>query len=149
MCGKSEDSIIKHVLKHQEIIPAYKLIRKCISRITININEITITLKPDNFKNLVQKHLNVSVAGAVSEFQIRVPYKTGSTKRGAIVVEPKNEKDIFDLPSNKLKKLVQGVVWRDEHFSGMTLKDIAIREGCSQAYVGTAIFQSFKILHSA
>jgi site-specific DNA recombinase len=148
LCGETEGPVWEHVLNHQEEIPAYDLIRKCVSRVTIDLDQITITLKPENFKKLVEKHLNVSVTECDEEFEITVPYKTGSTRRGAIVIEQKSESDIFDLPSDKLKKLVQGILWRDEHFDGMALKDIAVRENCSQAYVGKAIFTSFEILQS-
>ncbi len=129
-------------------IPAYNLIRKCVSRIIINFDELTLKVKPKNFKKLVEKHLNVSVTGCEEEFEITTLYKTGHAKRGTIVIEPKDQNDIFDLPSASLKKLVQGVVWRDEHFGGMALKGIALRKNCSQAYVGTAIFTSFEILQS-
>jgi len=83
-----------------------------------------------------------------NEVQIlQVPYKAVRQKRGAIVIAPENQlKDSIDLPPDKLKKLVQGIIWRDEHFGGMTLKDIAQRENCSEGYVGTAIFGSFDIL---
>ncbi len=64
------------------------------------------------------------------------------------MIKPEGQKYIFDLPAADLKKLVQGIIWRDEHFDGMALKDIATRENCSQAYVGTAIFKSFDILQS-
>lgn len=148
LVDEDEGAVWEHVLKHQGAIPAYDLIRKCVDRITINLDQITITLKPKNFKKLVEEQLNVSVTGCNEEFEITASYKTGSARRGAIVIEPKGEKDVFDLPSNKLKKLVQGVIWRDEHFDGMALKDIADRENCSQAYVGTAIFSSFEILQS-
>jgi hypothetical protein len=50
------------------------------------------------------------------------------------------------LPPEKLKKLVQGVLWRDEHFAGLPLKDIARREGRSEAYVGSTIFAGFETL---
>ncbi len=149
LCGATEEAVLDHVIKHQEDISTYDLIRKCVNKITIDLDQITITLKPDSFKKLVDEHLNLSVTGYVDDFKITVPYKTGSTRRGAIVIEPKDSNDVFDLPSDKLKKLVQGVIWRDEHFDGLSLKEIAAREGCSQAYVGTAIFQSFDSLQSA
>jgi hypothetical protein len=66
---------------------------------------------------------NVQIAQANGEL-----YKTSRAKQGAIVIEAKDETDVFDLPSTNLKKLVQGVIWRDEHFDGMALKDIALRE---------------------
>lgn len=115
------------------------------SRITVDLNEITVRLKPAGFKDLVKKHLQVNIDECKEEYEITVPFKVGKAKRGAIVIKPENSNDIFDLPPHKLKKLIQGFVWRDEHFSGMTLKDIALREKCSEGYVGTAIFQSFEV----
>jgi len=38
-----------------------------------------------------------------------------------------------------LKKLVQGIIWRDEHFDGVSMKEIARRENYSDAYVRSAI----------
>ena len=77
-------------------------------------------------------------------FEIIMPFKIGKVKKGAIVIQPEGSKDIFDLPLPRLKKLIHGFAWRDEHFSGMALRDISKREKCSEAYVGTAIFESFK-----
>jgi hypothetical protein len=53
------------------------------------------------------------------------------------------EKDIFDLPPPELKKLIQGFVWREEHFKGATIRDIAQRENVSDSFVGKRIFQTF------
>jgi site-specific DNA recombinase len=148
LCNENDGPILDHLLSHQENIPSYDLVRKCVKHITINFDELVLKIKPKAFKKLVEKHLNVSVTECEEEFEIIAPYKTGRSKRGAIVIDPKGQKDIFDLPSVNLKKLVQGVIWRDEHFDGTALKDIALRENCSQAYVGKAIFTSFDILQS-
>ena len=79
-----------------------------------------------------------------------VPYTIRRARKGALVIAPDtNEVDIFDMPSHELKKLVQGFIWRDEHFSGMTIKEIALRENYSQSYVRTAIFSTFEILKAA
>jgi DNA invertase Pin-like site-specific DNA recombinase len=144
-CDEDEGPVLEHVLENHEIIPAHDLIRTCVAKVTINLNEITIRLKPKNFEKLVEKHLSASVTRCSDEFEITVPYKTGRARRGAVVIKPEGPKDIFDLPPAKLKKLIQGVIWRDQHFGGTALKDIALREGCSQAYVGTAIFMGFEL----
>ncbi len=65
------------------------------------------------------------------------------------MIKPEGKTDIFDLSPKNLKKLIQGLIWRDEHFDGTSLKSIARREGCSQDYVGSAIFYSFKTLQAA
>ena len=149
LCNKTDGPILEHILKHQEDIPTYDLIRKCVTKITITIDELTLKIKPKGFKKLVEKYLNVSVTGYEEELEILAPYKTGRTKRGAIVIEAKNQTDVFDLPSASLKKLVQGVIWRDEHFDGKTLTEIAQHEGCSDAHIGKCIMSSFDFLLAA
>lgn len=88
-----------------------------------------------------QRYRNEAFASAAAD-----GYTIRRAKKGALVIAPeKQHKDIFDLPLNELKKLVQGFIWRDEHFSGMTLRDIAKREEFSEGYVGQCIFQTFEI----
>jgi len=53
--------------------------------------------------------------------------------------------DIFDLQPQELKRLVQGMIWRDEHFKGATLKDIAKREKLSDSFIGKHIFKAFEL----
>ena len=53
---------------------------------------------------------------------------------------------MFDIPAHGLKKLIQGFVWRDEHFGGMTLQNIARREKVSDSFVGKQIFRTFDVL---
>ena len=54
--------------------------------------------------------------------------------------------DILDLPPPQLKNLVRGIIWRDEHFGGLTIRQIAEREYLSEGYVGKLIFESFESL---
>lgn len=111
-------------------------------------DQIVIEVKPTAFPKLLNKHLGVSITGFDETFKIKVPYQTKRVKDGAIIIEPK-ERDVFDLPPADLKKLIQGVVWRDEHFSGTKMKDIAKREGYSDRYIRKVIMRSFDTLLSA
>lgn len=52
---------------------------------------------------------------------------------------------LLDLSSGELRNLVRGLIWRDEHFGGMILRDIARREGFSEGYIGQCIFRTFEI----
>ena len=65
----------------------------------------------------------------------------------AIIIEGNNiSKDPLDLPPDQLKRIVKGIVWRDEHFAGETLRDIAAREKHGENYVNRCIQESFKFL---
>jgi hypothetical protein len=143
ICAGAEERTFKYILENQENIPAYDLVRTCVGRITVSSDLLTIHIKPEGFRKLADKHLKVDIPGIKDTLEITVPFKVGKAKRGAIVIKPEGAQDILDLPSHKLKKLVQGIVWRDEHFSGMALKMITVREKCSETYVGIAIFESF------
>ena len=58
----------------------------------------------------------------------------------------KNEiADPEGLPSGELRNLVRGLIWRDEHFGGATLRDIAKREKFSEGYIGKCIFMTFSL----
>lgn len=71
-------------------------------------------------------------------------FNTRRATKGAVVIEPETpDRDIFDLPPDQLKKLVQGFIWRDEHFQGLTIREIAEREGLSDSHVGKQIFATF------
>lgn len=78
---------------------------------------------------------------------IVIPYVRERVRKGAIVLRPEGaRKDMFDIPAPELKKLIQGFVWRKEHFQGMTIRDIALREKVSDSFVGKQIFQTFSII---
>lgn len=149
LCGETHETIMAHVLKHQHEIPTYDFIRKCVEHITVQFDQMAIGLKPDNFAKLADRYLGVSVTGCSDKFEITVPYQTRRAQNGAIVLTPEEKTDIFDLSPKDLNKLVQGIVWRDEHFDGTAIKAIARREKCSHDYVSSAIFKSFKTLQNA
>ncbi len=50
------------------------------------------------------------------------------------------------MPTDQLKRIVRGIVWRDEHFAGATLKDIARASGHGENYVNRCIQDSFEFL---
>lgn len=68
--------------------------------------------------------------GCADSFEVHVPYKTKCGRDGAVIIQSQNQ-NLFDLPQADLKRLVQGIVWRDEHFAGAHISDIAKRENCS------------------
>ncbi|MCC7304936.1 MAG: hypothetical protein IT558_01605 [Alphaproteobacteria bacterium] len=75
-------------------------------------------------------------------FEISIPYVTAKTRRGAIVIRPEGGSD---LSSGEMRKLAQGIIWRDQHLGGLTLRDIAKREDCSEGIVGQCISRTFEL----
>ncbi len=147
--AKTEGTALAYILDHHHTIPGQELVRTCVEKVTVGLNTVELSINPAGFKHLVETYLNLTIEGDSGTFRIDLPFTVGKARSGAVVIEPDGPKDIFDIPPTKLKKLVQGFIWRDEHFDGLTLREIASREGCSEGYVSTAIFGSFDILQAA
>lgn len=136
----------------QSAISMGQFVEACIEQITVQADRLEIKIRVDALSALLAgvAKMKIDSADGKSIASLLVPYTIRRAKKGTLVIAPeKSHSDIFDLPSNELKKLVQGFIWRDEHFTGMAIKDIAVRENCSQSCVGTAIFDSFKNLQTA
>lgn len=79
-------------------------------------------------------------------YSLKVPFKIRRAYKGAIILQPDNKNhDPFDLPPHELRNLVKGTIWREEHFNGMTLPDIAKRDGFSKQHVHQMIMKSMEI----
>ena len=145
ICADIEPSVLQHILDNQHEIPEDMLVRSCIEKVIVDMDSLKIKIKPKPLKRLVEKHLKLGISERGEVYEISVPFKLKKMQYGTQVIEPEGEqRDIFDLPPSSLKKLVQGIIWRDDHFKGASLKQIARQEGCSEAYVGTAIYQSLE-----
>ncbi|MCE7887404.1 MAG: recombinase family protein [Alphaproteobacteria bacterium PRO2] len=141
-----EVEAIQKIADTQAAVSMDQFVKACIEQITVQTDKLEIKIKTDGLSSLLSDAAKVKINSTVDIGTLLVPYTTRRAKKGALVIAPeKQQKDIFDLPSNELKKLVQGFIWRDEHFSGMTLRDIAKREEFSEGYVGQCIFQTFEI----
>jgi hypothetical protein len=78
---------------------------------------------------------------------ITAPIETIKPRTDSFVVEPKRDPmyDPFDRKPQELKNWVRGVIWRDRHFSGTSLRQIAEEEGCSDTLVSHLIAESFTV----
>lgn len=104
---------------------------------------VVIKLDPTKFKKLVEEYLNVSVTGSDEIFEITLPFQTSRGRDTSIIIQS-GEKDIFDISAEDTKKLVQGIVWRDEHLDGVHINEIAKRENYSSRYIRNRIMGSFE-----
>ncbi len=142
--------VLHKISEIQSSIHMTHLIEAAVERITIHSERIEITLKVQELVQLFVRVSRMQIDCHEENATIISPYATHRVKKGALVIEPeKPDRDIFDLPPEQLKKLVQGYIWRDEHFSGKTIKEIALRESYSESYVGTTIFGTFDIPQAA
>ena len=117
--------------------------RSSITKIIVKPEKLSIFVSAISLAELMCKKLELKLQAVTSEErQLIATIQPAKGKRGALVIEaPTVPNDIMDLPPAELKKLVQGFIWMEEHFSGKTLEEIGRREGCTGAHVGKIIMQ--------
>lgn len=149
LCGEAEPDVLNYIMAQQSKMSAHDLIRSVLEKVVIDMEQLTLHLKGSGFKNLVKEKLDIMI-GECDDYSVMVPFMPVRARDGIILIQSNEEmkKGLFDKPDHELKLLVQGVVWRDMHFDGMSLKDIAKKEGLSDSHVGKIIFQSFNIMMS-
>lgn len=125
-----------------------EFLKGAVHRIVLDIGTLTIEVSISNCIKLLEEELKVSIPLPLSDvFPIVLPFNAKKSWRGAIVLEDKRKiADPLDLPPNELRDLVRGIVWRDEHFSGANIRQIAKREGHSEVFVGKLIHRTFELV---
>lgn len=142
----TQATLIEEIRKGQESIPTRDLILQAVKRVTIDPSQILITIKVQELVRLIIEQLHI-VMPEYSKDETAVlseAYITRRAHKGALVLKSRNDvKYPFDMAPMELKNLVRGIVWRDRHFEGETLRHIARDEQLSESYVRKVIMQSF------
>lgn len=149
MVQEPEGANFEYLMQHHKAIPAYDFVRGIVKKVIVQHDALVLRMNPAALEKLARERLQIVIPCHDEVVDVVVLYQCERVQDGAVVIKPEGKTDIFDLPPKNLKKLIQGIIWRDEHFDGVSLKSIARREGCSQDYVGSAIFYSFNTLQEA
>ncbi|MBL8712813.1 MAG: hypothetical protein JNM12_07925 [Alphaproteobacteria bacterium] len=82
----------------------------------------------------------------LTDAEVEVPFEPVQSGRSFLIPNNVSIRDPLDLPVPQLKALVQGTIWRDEHFAGMSMRDIANRAGTDERHVRRLITNSLTII---
>jgi site-specific DNA recombinase len=145
LIGNCDHEILEHIEQHQQEIPTYTLIQACAHKIIVTRDHLEITLQPQKFTALAKEYLALNIITDSDKINLTIPYQTKRVKRGAIVIRSNIQNDIDSLSATEIKKIVQGTIWRDEHFTGTNLQAIAERENFSSRYVRNVIAKSLEV----
>ncbi|MFA5593240.1 MAG: recombinase family protein [Micavibrio sp.] len=126
-----------------------ELVKSCVQKIMVGQEVLTLEISPERLRNFLEEKLKLTIPSNIEQRPhiISIPFSTTRANKGAIIMSPKNtDHDPLDLPPHQLRNLVRGIVWRDEHFDGMSIEDIAAREGLSKSGIRKIIMGSFETL---
>lgn len=135
-------------LKYNPLSLDNQKIRDVLTEVILSNRELALHIDALKLRQTLTDHTGVSLSlPERTEIIIQVPFKTNTGNNGAILIETpdKMQKDPLDLPPDRLKRIVRGIIWRDEHFAGATLKDIAAQYGHGENYVNRCIQESFSL----
>lgn len=148
-----QPDLIQMINQKQACLPGRDIVLKGVEKAVIDQAQITVFVKTEKLLRLISDNLHIAMPQTAEDTkEIILPYITRRAHRGAIVIQPDNpgaENNPLDLPLSELRNLVRGLIWRDEHFGGTTLRDIGKREGFSEGYVGRCIYKSLNNLFLA
>ncbi|MEZ5902048.1 MAG: recombinase family protein [Alphaproteobacteria bacterium] len=135
---------LQSLFKNKELSDFYKVIQKII----VHQDRLEISIHTKALSILFSEKIETSVLDKTHV--ISVSYKNHKAQDGTLILKAKSPKqhDPFDLPPRELKNLIQGIIWRDEHFDGLTIDAIATREGVDRSRVGKMIRNSFDTLQT-
>lgn len=141
--------LLQMIIERHDRIMASDLLIDTVKKVTIGHEQIVIEVKiPELMRKLADTGIGGLPQGGVPETkEIQAAYITRRAHKGSIIIDAheRNKNDPLDLPSHELKNLVRGLIWRDEHFGGATIREIAAREKLSDGFVGQCIFKTFEL----
>lgn len=140
------------MVENSEELQARHLVIQSVSKVTVGLDSVKILINRKKLLVEICDVLNLPMQMEIEDgmVTISVPIETIKPKTDSFVVEPKRDHtyDPFARTPQELKNWVKGVIWRDRHFSGTTLRQIAEEAGCSDTRVSYLIAESFAVAYS-
>ena len=146
--SRGADHEQQYVLQNLDKFSDEDLTKFVAKRISIGSDEINLSVHSAGLHELVQDKLSIALGNKIQlDEQLTIPYCVKQGRSGCLVINPDDkDKDLMALPADELKRLVQGIIWRDRHFAGETIVGIAESENYSRTFVRQSIYKSFETL---
>lgn len=139
--------LITELIHRYAEIDSRKLISKAISKVEIGAERAQVSFVARVLLSEITCQLEL-ISGIQTQCdisQLFIPINDIRQASGSTVLLRKrtgSSQDPFGCTQQELKDWVRGIIWRDDHFNGMTLRAIAQREDCSEAFVAKLIQHS-------
>lgn len=147
---EEHDSRIRYLIANKTQIESQKLVETCVSRVTLQANSLELQLRTEALKSQIDEALALDLpypVVAMNHFEL--PFVVGRAKTGSLILAaPKNASEVndpFSRPEEEIRRWVQGIIWRDEHFRGLPIEQIAKRENVSSTQIHRLINLTFEM----
>lgn len=148
LASDEQFELIEKIVEQSDKLQMRHLVARSVDKVVIGISNVEIFVDRLNLlteicRNLNLPQLQIPESGMGT---ITIPIETLKPKTGSFIVKPnvkQQARDPFDRTPQELKNWVKGVIWRDQHFKGMTIRQMAQEAGCSDSLVASLIAKSF------
>jgi hypothetical protein len=118
--------------------------------VTLQTNSLILELKTDVLKSQIDEELALDIQHPiVAQYQLELPFVVGRAKTGSLLLAaPRTAAELndpFNQPEEEIRRWVQGIIWRDEHFRGMPIERLAKRENVSSTQIHRLINLTFEM----
>ncbi len=141
---------IRYIINNKAKIDSQQLVETCLSRVTLQSNSLELQLKAEALKSQIDEALALEMPyPAVALHHIELPFVVGRAKTGSLLLAtPRTAAELndpFNQPEEEIRRWVQGIIWRDEHFRGLPIEQIAKRENVSSTQIHRLINLTFEM----
>lgn len=143
----TDHEIITHI--NQTKPQSKDLIPYCINNIIVSKECLDIEINLTKLHAYLCETLNLTIPNRfdAETHIITSPFSIQRAHKGAVLIKPDTpERSLPDLPPVELRNLIRGVIWRDRHFEGESIRSIATQENLSESGVRKIIMGSFDTL---
>jgi len=133
---------LEHISQHAETVLD---LHTAFHKVIVDTNHLTVEVSVRNLSAAINDTMRIvlTVDDESKIHALTIPYHT-KRAQSAVIIRHGSGKELLDMPKDKLKSLVRGIIWRDAHFSGKTLREIAKAEKIDESYVRKLVERSLR-----
>ena len=127
------------------------ILSEATTRITLTETALQIELSPQALKATLEAQFQIILPSPITDrYTLNWPYRVNKAQTGFKRIDPAPAHqhatdDPFDKSEEEMRRWLQGIVWRETHFRGTPIMQIAKTEGVSATHVQRGIMRSLTI----
>ena len=127
------------------------ILSEATTRITLTETALLIELTPETLKATLEAQFLLILPSPITDrYTLNWPYRVNKAQTGFKRIDPAPTNqhatdDPFDRSEEEMRRWLQGIVWREAHFRGTPIMQIAKKEGLSATHVQRCIMRSLTI----
>ncbi len=145
------DASVLYLQERVYALNSAEILSHATSRITLTETALLIELNPEALKATLEAQFQVILPSPITDrYTLNWPYRVNKAQTGFKRIDPAPTHrhatdDPFDRSEEEMRRWLQGLIWRDAHFRGTPIMQIAKKEGVSATHVQRGIMRSLSM----